>query len=68
VVLPLADLLLGTLVLNDPQPARITEPAAKTVARRHSLWGKRLREEAAGVNGHASSREPADSLVSPPES
>jgi hypothetical protein len=65
VVLPLADLVLGTLVLNDPQPARVTEPAAKQVARRHSAWGKRLREEAAGVETHAKHPE---SFVSPPES
>jgi hypothetical protein len=65
VVLPLADLLLGTMVLNDPQPARVTEPAARQVARRHSEWGRRLREEAAGVETHA--KQP-DSFVSPPES
>ena len=65
VVLPFADLLLGTLVLNDPQPARVTEPAARIVARRHSDWGKRLRAEAAGVEAHAKQPE---SLVSPPES
>jgi len=65
VVLPLADLLLGTLVLTDPQPARVTEPAARQVARRHSDWGKRLRAEASGVNEHAPQ---PDSFVSPPES
>jgi len=65
VVLPLADLVLGTLVLNDPHPPRVTEPAARTVARRHSYWGKRLRAEAEGVQ--ESSPVP-DPLVSPPES
>lgn len=45
VVFPLADLLLGTLVLADPHPPRHTEPAAKQVARRHSAWGRRLRAE-----------------------
>jgi hypothetical protein len=64
VVLPLADLMLGTLVVNDPHPSRPTEPAARTVARRHSAWGKRLREEAAGVS---ESKTQPDSLVSPPE-
>jgi sterol desaturase/sphingolipid hydroxylase (fatty acid hydroxylase superfamily) len=65
VVLPLADVLLGTLVLNDPQPSRPTEPAARQVARRHSLWGKRLRAEATGVSEHSTQSEP---LASPPES
>jgi len=65
VVLPLADLLLGTLVLNDPEPARLTEPRAKQVARRYSRWGRRLRAEATGL---AESSSPPDSLVSPPES
>lgn len=46
VVLPFADLVLGTLVLADPLPPRVTEPAAKVVARRHSRWGRRLRAEA----------------------
>ena len=46
VVLPLADLLLGTLVVADPLPPRVTEPAARVVARRHSQWGRRLRAEA----------------------
>jgi hypothetical protein len=64
VVLPLADLLLGTLVLNDPQPARPTEPAARQVARRHSAWGRRLRAETSGVAEHSTQPEP---LVSPPE-
>ncbi len=45
VVFPLADVLLGTLVLADPLPAKVTEPAAKQVARRHSRWGRRLRAE-----------------------
>lgn len=46
VVFPLADWILGTLVLADPLPPKVTEPAAKTVARRHSRWGRRLRAEA----------------------
>jgi hypothetical protein len=65
VVLPLADLCLGTLVLTDPQPPRVTEPAARQVARRHSDWGKRLRAEVTGGDEHAPQPE---SLVSPPES
>jgi len=58
VVLPLADLCLGTLVLNDPHPPRVTEPAARAVARRHSDWGKRLREEAAGTAKPAAHSDP----------
>src|SRR5262249_4092649 len=58
VVLPLADLLLGTFVLNDPQPARVTEPAARQVARRHSEWGRRLREEAEGRSERDAQPEP----------
>jgi len=50
VVLPLADLCLGTLVLRDPHPPRMTEPAARQVARRHSQWGKQLRAEDSGVD------------------
>jgi hypothetical protein len=65
VVLPLADLVLGTLVLTDPLPPKPTEPAARQVARRHSRWGRRLRAEAQGVG--EPERRP-DSLVSPPES
>ncbi len=45
VVFPLADFFLGTLVLTDPLPPKVTEPAARQVARRHSRWGRRLREE-----------------------
>ena len=65
VVLPLADLFMGTLVLDDPQPARPTEPAARQVARRHSAWGKRLRAETSGVQERAPQPDP---LVTPPES
>jgi hypothetical protein len=46
VVLPLADLTLGTLILRDPEPARPTTPAAREIARRHSQFGKKLREQA----------------------
>jgi len=66
VVLPLADLVLGTLVLRDPQPARVTEPAARQIARRHSAWGKRLRDEVAGTDD--SSPTGVEPLASPPES
>jgi len=65
VVLPLADLFMGTLVLNDPQPSRPTEPAARQVARRHSAWGKRLRDEASGVQERTPQPDP---LATPPES
>ena len=63
VVLPLADLCLGTLVLTDPHPPRVTEPAARAVARRHSQWGKRLREEASAAEAPATRTD----LAAPPE-
>lgn len=44
VVMPLADLLLGTLMLRDPDPPKPTSPAAREVSRRHSKFGKKLRE------------------------
>ncbi|MEQ1831890.1 MAG: sterol desaturase family protein [Candidatus Eisenbacteria bacterium] len=47
VVLPLADWMLGTLVLADPLPPKPTGAAAREVARRHSKFGERLRAEAA---------------------
>jgi hypothetical protein len=65
VVLPLADLCLGTLVRVDPLPARVTEPAARQVARRYSKWGQRLREEAAGLRSH--SETGPDPMAAPPE-
>jgi hypothetical protein len=40
VLLPLADLLLGTLVLRQPEPATTPE-GARRLARRHSQFGKR---------------------------
>jgi hypothetical protein len=71
VVLPLADLWLGTLVLADPHPPKPTEPAARQVARRHSQWGRRLRAETGAR--HESRSEPARPLAgeraaTPPES
>ena len=47
VVLPLADLSLGTLILRDTAPPRTTSPSAREVARRHSRFGRKLREQAA---------------------
>jgi hypothetical protein len=44
VVLPLADFALGTLLLRDPAPPQTTSPSARTVARRHSRFGRKLRE------------------------
>lgn len=65
VVLPLADLLLGTLVLTNPLPPRVTEPSARQVARRHSHWGRRLREDAiAPAEATATSNDP---VAVPPE-
>jgi hypothetical protein len=66
VVLPLADLLLGTLVLSDPLPAKVTEPAARQVARRHSKWGQRLREEAE-ARAHQPAGSLPDNVAVPPE-
>ena len=43
VLLPLADAVLGTLVLEAPAP-RPTPAAARTLARRHSHWGEKLRQ------------------------
>src|SRR5204862_1162048 len=45
VVLPLADLTLGTLVLRDPSPPRTTSPSAREVARRHSKFGRKMRAQ-----------------------
>ena len=43
VVLPLADLVLGTLLLRDPSAPRTTSPQARAIARRHSRFGRKLR-------------------------
>jgi hypothetical protein len=43
VLLPLADLLLGTLVTKMPEAAA-TPPSARVLARRHSRFGKNARE------------------------
>ena len=43
VLVPLADLLLGTLVTEMPE-ASATPPSARVLARRHSRFGKRERE------------------------
>jgi hypothetical protein len=45
VVLPLADFALGTLLLGNPTPEQVTSPAAREVARRHSRFGRKLREQ-----------------------
>jgi sterol desaturase/sphingolipid hydroxylase (fatty acid hydroxylase superfamily) len=45
VLLPIADFCLGTLVLQTAIPATTPE-AARKVARRHSRYGKRLRQAA----------------------
>jgi hypothetical protein len=44
VLLPLADLVLGTLVTELPEATPTTE-AARNLARRHSKFGQRLRDE-----------------------
>jgi len=41
VLVPLADLLLGTLVLETPEPA-VTPETARRLARRHSKYGRRF--------------------------
>lgn len=43
VLLPLADLCLGTLVLESPAVA-VTPESARRLARRHSQFGRRLRD------------------------
>ena len=45
VAVPLADLMLGTLMLHDPAPPQTTPPTARIIARRHSQYGRRLREQ-----------------------
>jgi sterol desaturase/sphingolipid hydroxylase (fatty acid hydroxylase superfamily) len=44
VLLPLADLVLGTLVLTAPESTP-TSASARQVARRHSRYGRRVRAE-----------------------
>jgi len=44
VLLPLADLILGTLVRETVMPVT-TPPTARTLARRHSRFGRRLEEQ-----------------------
>jgi len=50
VLFPLADLLLGTLVTKE-EPSGPTPATARTLARRHSLYGRRLRGEAPWPEG-----------------
>ena len=62
VLLPFADLMLGTLVMEADQPAGTREGARK-LARRHSQFGKRLREDEArahGADAHAHETKPAE--------
>jgi len=47
IILPLADLLLGTLLVRDDAPPQPTSPQSRVVARRYSRWGRRLREREA---------------------
>lgn len=58
VVLPLADLLLGTLLLENPTPGLVTGPGARQVARRHSRFGRRLAER------DATAAAPSDATTS----
>lgn len=44
VVLPLADVVLGTMVWRDPEPPKPTPKAARELARRHSRFGSELRK------------------------
>ena len=53
VLVPIGDFLLGSLVLEAPKPTGTPEGARK-LARRHSQYGKRLREEAVGPEHHGS--------------
>ncbi len=54
VLLPLADLVLGTLVLTAPEPTT-TSATARQVARRHSRYGRRVRagEKESGRRDHS---------------
>ena len=61
VVLPLADLLLGTLILKNPTPGQVTGPGARQVARRHSRYGRKLAAEAAATRDGA-----ADAIAASP--
>jgi hypothetical protein len=44
VVCPLADLMLGTFMLRDPAAPQITSPSARAIARRHSRFGRKMRD------------------------
>jgi len=67
VVCPLADVLLGTMVLADPLPAKVTEPNARQVARRHSRWGRRLRDDAEGRTSTTVEPLGVEEVAAPPE-
>jgi hypothetical protein len=56
VLLPLADLLLGTLVLEGAPPA-VTPEGARKLARRHSKFGKRARDEERAGRGARPARD-----------
>ena len=58
VLLPVADFLLGSLVLESPKPVGTPEGARK-LARRHSQYGKRLREETDGRHHDATAAHPS---------
>ena len=56
VLFPLADLCLGTLVRTAPSMP-LTPPAARTLARRHSRWGKSQANQPAEPMSHEEARE-----------
>jgi hypothetical protein len=56
VVLPLADLTLGTLMMRDTRPAQPTGPGARRIARRHSRFGRNLRDRETEDQGTATRR------------
>lgn len=61
VVLPVADSILGTIVLRDEQPAKTTGPEAKRVARRYSNYGRQLSQDAPPDLGPANSAAETES-------
>lgn len=70
VVLPLADLWFGTLLLADPLPPQRTGEGAKRVARQHSAWGRKLREQQAvsapvALRAERAATEDAEETVGP---
>ena len=54
--------ILASISCWNPLPAKATEPAARQVARRHSKYGRRLREEGTGSREDAGVPETVGAL------